>query len=304
MPSPKRHHWWPQLQSGHWCGPDQKIHVVARRGQIFKSTPVNIGVEGQLYTRPTTDGPDTEIERWLSEEIEGPFDRVFSEIFDFSRIRRIPFQGDRRKADTAREVGFVIDGYYKWLALSSDHRRVLARYAAALLVRNPRYILRMEEFHTRENGIASPRTAALDNMLYVFGIYEQAIFDATLSVVLRAGSSEFLFSDAGIVANEPWSKKSIPFDIHLPLTPDFALEAFPLPGMENPRELLVSHANNQGVARLNRIVVGHAQRFVFSRSSPPLAFIEKNFGIPGPCAHGHRIVDGKLEVTYDRSRDR
>lgn len=305
-PQPKRHHWWPQLQSGRWCDHDGKIHVVANRGGVFRTTPINIGVEGHLYTRHSPSGPDQEIERWFSESIEGPFDRAFDQIFDFSRIQRSPHRGNRESGATAKALGFIINDYSEALPISSEQRRLIAHYAASLLVRNPHYLAKVREYHASQAPISAHdlKTAALDNMIHLFQIYADVIVDAAFCLVRRTGSSEFIFSDTGIVADEPWSPSSIPFDIHLPLTPDFSLEIFPLPGVGRPDWIMVGYARNQGVARLNRIVVGHAKRFVFTRSSPPLAFIQKNFGVPAPQAHAHRIVNGQLEVMYDRAKDR
>jgi hypothetical protein len=61
-------------------------------------------------------------------------------------------------------------------------------------------------------------------------------------------------------------------------------------------------ATNVGVARYNRIVLGGARRFVFTRKDPPLDFITKNFGVPAPKNIGYRVTDGRLETHFDPGR--
>jgi hypothetical protein len=114
---------------------------------------------------------------------------------------------------------------------------------------------------------------------------------------------EFIFSDGGITAQEPWSKRTIPFEIYVPLTPKLSLNVLPLPNAYT-KGLWVTRVNTRGVARYNRIMLSEAKRFVFSRSAPPLAFIQKHFGMPAPSPFGSRLVNGRLETIYNPSRDR
>ena len=90
--------------------------------------------------------------------------------------------------------------------------------------------------------------------------------------------------------------------MHAPITPDLALAVLPLPSVEDLDRAAVMECTNQGVARLNRIVLGVAQRFVFSRQAPPSKFIAENFGKPAPKNIGYRVINGRLETKYDPNR--
>jgi hypothetical protein len=65
---------------------------------------------------------------------------------------------------------------------------------------------------------------------------------------------------------------------------------------------MVVDLTKQGVARVNRIILGGAERFVFSRQNPPVTFITKHFGKPAPKNIGYRIVAGRLETFYEPNR--
>ncbi len=71
------------------------------------------------------------------------------------------------------------------------------------------------------------------------------------------------------MGEEPWrTEYGIPFDIHAPLTPDIALQVLPIPSSYDLDTAAILESNNQGTARLNRIILGGAERFVFSRQAP------------------------------------
>lgn len=316
MGEPKRHHWWPELQSRHWAGQDGSIHVVRHDGSFFRAKPENIGVEGQLYTRYLLTGEkDLSIEKWFSSEIESPFRAILDHLGDLPDIRRERFSPDQAKLRTARELGFVVGNWREYVEFDDSLRIGVASYLAALLVRNPRYLQKMREFHATENGAlihaetrnsgfdSSIKTIALNNMLSVYATYRDAIARSEFILIRSGGDKEFLFSDAGIVAKEPWRSGPIPFDIHAPLTPKLAIEVLPVRARQPGRRVYVSTVNAQGVSRMNRISVGHAERFVMSRSAPPIDFIRKNFGKPAPESIGIQYIGGKLETVHDRKRE-
>lgn len=221
---------------------------------------------------------------------------------------REPFQLDQDKSTQGKALGFVVNDYRETIDLPAKHRVALALYLAALVVRSPRYLKKIQEFHaTQGNGKidAAVRTASLNNMLQLFDVYKESIASSTIMFTKREGDSEFLFSDAGITPEEPWRPGPIPFDIFAPLTPDLAVTVLPSPAgdFRHNRRCILGRARPQGVARLNRIIIGGAERFVFSRSFPPVGFIKENFGKPAPKSIGVRWKDGRVEVQHDRSKD-
>jgi hypothetical protein len=222
-----------------------------------------------------------------------------------AHIDREPFVGDAGMAETLRRLGFVVTPYREFVFLRKAQRQALANYLAALLVRSPRYIEKLEQFHARENAgdAARTRQLSLANMLSVYEIYRDAIGRSTLMVLVADGSHEFLYADSGIAAEEPWGRDYLPFTVHAPLTPRLAVEVFPLQGERQRSKCFVGRTTDAGTARMNRITLSTAERFVFSKSFPRSDFIREYFGRPMPKGIGHRWVDGQLETTYDESRD-
>jgi hypothetical protein len=313
LSAPKRHHWWPQFQSGHWTDEGGCITAVRADGSTFRAPPDKLGVEGELYTRYQLAGEkDLTIERWFSSEIEGPFGEALARLATLEGI--VPawkIGRDPAKEQELRELGFKVPKHAEIMRLDAPRRAAIDAYLAALLVRNPRYLRKLVAFHD-DHGTPLPdalprhqaiKTVALDNMLQVFEIYRDQISKSHIALLVAEGDTEFLFGDAGITAHEPWRKGPIPFDIHAPLTPNLALEVLPAP-FADVDGLMVMRLNNRGAARMNRITLGDCERFVFCRGSPPLAFIARNFGRPAPQTVGFRMKEGRLETHYDRSRDR
>ncbi|MBR0756147.1 DUF4238 domain-containing protein [Bradyrhizobium jicamae] len=315
MSGPKRHHWWPQLQSRHWTNSNGTIHAVRSDGTSFTSSPANIGLEGDLYTRyDLTGSKDLTIERWFSVEIEAPFAKTLDYVSTIPSLSRKPFKGDPEKRRTTEHVGFIVRDYTETIALPQEHRSSLSRYIAALIVRNPRYLKRIQDYHSMSgtnllggdlisNGNLV-KTIALDNMLRTFDLYCQVILRSEIFFIKRESPNEFLFSDAGVSPEEPWDAGPVPFDVYAPLTPDLAVAALPAPRISSTNRAILARVNSRGVARFNRIAVGQAERFVFSRTTPPIDFIKKHFGLPPPKSFGHRFVDGRMEIQFDRDRDR
>jgi hypothetical protein len=305
MAKPKRHHWWPLVQSSYWTDADGLVFVTRADGSTFRANPINIGVESELYTRfGERDAKDTAVEEWFANAIDGPAKTLIHYLLDESKYRRKPFQGDPAKARTVRDLGFRTPGYVELVTLPDEIRLAIARYVAALLVRHPDYLAKLVAFHGDDaSSRVEAKNRALANMLYLHQLYTDNIREAVILLTRRDGKAEYLYADGGLVVREPW-RASIPFDIHAPLTPDLALEVLPIP-RPLPRELgtaSVLEATNQGVSRQNRIVLGGAKRFVFSRQQPPIAFIRKFFGVPAPQNIGYRYVNGRLETRYDPSR--
>jgi hypothetical protein len=67
--------------------------------------------------------------------------------------------------------------------------------------------------------------------------------------------------------------------------------------------IAIARTNNNGTGRSNRIALGSARQLVFSRNAVSPHYSANYFGKPAPTPYGYRIVDGKLEVKYDSSRD-
>lgn len=305
MTNPKRHHWWPMVQSRYWTDTDGLIFVSRSDGTYFRTNPLNIGVESELYTRfGDGDTKDTKIEEWFANTIDNPAKIIIEYLLDTSNVRRKPFQGDRTKAETLKSLGFRVRPYVEYLTLTAGMRDAIARYLAALLVRHPTYLAKLMRFHRSKGSNNRDATGpALDNMLHIYNLYAEKIRESILIVTRRAGSSEYLYADGGLKVEEPWRKShGLPFDMHAPITPDFAVAALPLPMGGNLAIAPIFEATNEGVARQNRIILSVANRFVFSRKIPPSTFIANNFGKPAPKNIGFRFVDGRLETRYDPSR--
>lgn len=306
MTQPKRHHWWPQVQSRYWTCDNNLVHVSRQDGTWFRANPNNIGVESELYTRfKEDDSKDTSIEDWFATQIDSPARTMIEYLCDPSNVRRRRFRPDAAKAQLARRVGFRVYDYIEFITLNDEIRQAVARYVSALLVRHPAYLAKLIAFHERiEISKTSVRNRALDNMLYLYNVYEAVVRKSVFILCRRSGASEFIYADGGLVVDEPWRQGTgIPFDIHAPLTPDISLEVLPMPFPEEDLSIAyVSDATNQGVARMNRIVLGSAERFVFTRQTPPLQFISKYFGVSAPENIGYRFIDGRFETKYEPSR--
>lgn len=304
MNKPKRHHWWPLVQSRSWTGDDQLVYVTKKDGTYFRTSPNNIAVESELYTRFPHEGPkDVGIEEWFSKEIDGPASEIIGFLSELSGVRRFTFSGDSEKAGTLRQLGFRIRPYIEAIQMPMGMRRNIARYLAALLVRHPSYLAKLSYFHEKENPGRDSRELALDNMLHMYRVYVDEISTAFFALIRRDCDTEFVYGDGGVIVEEPWRRShGIPFDMHAPITPDLALEVLPTPFDDDLRMMPISDLTNQGVARFNRISVGGAIRFVFSRGEPPANFIKANFGSPAPKNIGFRMVGGRLETKYDPSK--
>lgn len=307
MSQPKRHHWWPQTQSRFWTATDGLVNVARPDGTSFKANPNNIGVESELYTRfASDDSKDTSIEEWFANAIDGPARAMIDYLSDTSKVRRRRFRGDPAQAETCRQLGFIVTDEIKFIVLPDEIRIAIARYISALLVRHPSYLAKLIDFHKNDKAShLDARDSALDNMIYLYDQYERVIRKSVLMITRRNSSSEYLYSDGGLVVEEPWRKRyGIPFDIHAPLTPDIAVQVLPMPFLDDDLSTAsFVDMTNQGVARMNRIALGSAKRFVFSRQSPPMNFICRYFGIPAPKNIGYRIIGGNLETKYDPNRN-
>lgn len=285
MAQPKRHHWWPVVQSKHWIAPDELVTVTKADGSQFRANPINIGVESELYTRfGEDDTKDVSIEEWFAETIDSPAKAMMEHIFDSSNYQKKSAIYDPTRKNEARQLGFLIRDYSETMSLPREIRISIARYIAALLVRNPFYLEKLIRFHANQLlNKKKNKIDALDNMLHLFDIYKEKILHAEIMLIKKECSSEFLWSDGGLIVVEPWQDAlGIPFDIHMPLTPDISIEILPYPGDHSQKPAMVSECNNQGVSRFNKIILSGAKRFVFSRGIPPREFILKNFGINAP----------------------
>jgi hypothetical protein len=87
--------------------------------------------------------------------------------------------------------------------------------------------------------------------------------------------------------------------VHPPLTPDIAVHVLPVPFAADLTKASIMESTNQGIARQNRIILGGAKQFVFSRQTPPSKFIKENFGKSAPKNIDYRIVNGRLETSYE-----
>ncbi len=307
MGKPKRHHWWPMTQSRHWTGKDGNVTVTRADGSSFKTNPVNIGVESELYTRFLEDGTkDTSVEEWFAQVIDTPASTMIEHLLDSSNVTRTRFQGHPEKVRAAKAVGFRVPRYIDRISTPVEIRQSIADYVAALLVRHPRYLARLINFNKESSASDDvTKSLGLDNMLRLYAIYRERIAQSVFIVTKRVGSSEYLYADGGLVVEEPWRRDfGIPFDIHAPITPDIALQILPVPShfASDLTFATVAESTNQGVSRQNRIILGGARRFVFSREEISPTFIAANFGKPAAKNIGIGMTDGRFETLYDPTR--
>jgi len=262
-------------------------------------------VKSELYTRFGEDGgKDTTVEEWFAEAIDSPASKMIEHLLDPPNTYRLPFRGDPQKVQTAKILGFRVNTYVDRVRIPSEIRQAIASYIAALLVRHPKYLAKLKAFHQDDNYHSHEiKGLALDNMLNLYQVYTNQIAKAVFLISRRKGSSEYIYADGGIMVEEPWRTEfGIPFDIHAPLTPNIALQVLPIPSSNDLDTAAIMESNNQGTARLNRIILGGAERFVFSRQAPPLKFIVKNFGKLAPKNIGYSLNNGQLETCFDRRR--
>lgn len=307
MNKSKRHHWWPMAQSRYWTDTDGLVTVTRANGSVFLTNPLNIGVESELYTRFLDDGiKDTRIEEWFAETIDSPATRMINHLLDPSNISRQSFRCDPAKSSMVKKIGFRVNPYVEKIAIPTEIRQAISQYVAALLVRHPRYLARLIAFHEKEVATStSVKNCALDKMLYLYKEYAEVIARSVFLVTRRVGDAEYLYADGGLVVEEPWRTMfNIPFDIHAPLTPDVALQVLPVPLNFNDdlTVAMIGESTNQGVARQNRIILGGATRFVFSRHTIPSKFVVENIGHPAPKNIGYSFVDSQLQTFYDPTR--
>lgn len=313
MNRPKRHHWWPQLHSRFWTNPKGVISVTRKDGSTFAANPQNIAVMSELYTKTDADGnPNVEVEEWFSREIERPFLPVLERIISLPGRTTEPAPNNPEKREMVKRLGFVLRKHVDYIQITDEENRILARYVAALLARTPKYLSKIDDHHQQvfpQNAAFGPfdrdalvTQANLNHMQNTISLYDEVIAQSDLIFIKPDCDREFLYCDTGIVADEPWSDHGVPFDIHVPLTPELSVEVLPAPSKSFVGKFPLALMNSQGVARMNRIVVGNADRFVFSRSAPPIKFIQKNFGIPAPKDIATKVVNGRVEALYDPSR--
>lgn len=292
-------------QSRYWTDSQGFVFVTRANGTTFRTNPLNIGVESELYTRFSDEGKkDTTVEEWFAETIDGPATKIIYHLLDPSNTSRHSFHADPSKAETAKALGFCVNRYIDRVHIPAEIRQAIASYVAALLVRHPSYLAKLTAFH-HDDDISSNeiKNRALDNMLHLYRVYAEKIANAVFLLTRRTDSAEYIYADGGILVEEPWRREyGIPFDIHAPLTPDIAIQVLPVPFSDDMDTAVIMESTNQGVARQNRIILGGAQRFVFSKQEPPVKFITENFGKPAPKNIGYRIINGRFEATYDTTR--
>jgi hypothetical protein len=300
MNRPKRHHWWPQVQSQHWTLSDGLVHVVKADGTSFRAKPINVGVESELYTFIGQDGEKrSDVEEWLAKSIDAPAGNLISYLHDPDNYRTMRRSIHPRQRKAAAQVGVTLDkAGMEILRLPDEVRYSIASYLAAMIVRNPKYIAKMVEYH-RAQKVRDDNTKqiSLINMISVYETYREALLEAILFISRRGGTNEFLFGDCGVAVREPWKNGLMPFDLNAPITPDLMISVLPLPFDDDRRQAFVGTLNNQGISMSNRMVVGSSTRFVYSRQPPPIGFISGNMGIPAMHDVGYRWVDGHFETS-------
>jgi len=127
-----------------------------------------------------------------------------------------------------QELGFIVGDYDERMPLTAPVRTAIANYLAALVVRSPAYLTKLTDWHRANNGPGDLpvdpvtfREFALENLLYLYDVYREATTGGYISLMIADCDREFLFADGGVTAQEPWSKRPMPFDLYAPLTPSW-----------------------------------------------------------------------------------
>lgn len=294
-------------QSRYWVDNSGFVTVTRADGSTFSANPLNIAVESELYTRFLEDGTkDTRIEEWFAQTIDKPATRIIEHLMDPSNVERRSFRSRPDKKCLAQEIGFRVNPYLDWVSIPFDVRQSIAEYVSALLVRHPNYLSKLLAFHkTNLSSDKDAKNCALDNMLELYERYRRQLLKSVFLLTKRVGHAEYIYADGGLSVEEPWRTEfNIPFDIHAPLTPDLALQVLPVPLylQGDLSKAAVGEATTQGIARQNRIILGGARRFVFSRQRVSTKFITENFGRPAPKNIGYSINGGRLEASYNNTK--
>ncbi|MES2832063.1 MAG: hypothetical protein V4695_08735 [Pseudomonadota bacterium] len=294
-------------QSRFWTNNDGYVTVTRADGSLFKTDPLNIGVESELYTRfLEDDSKDTTVEEWFAQTIDGPATKMINYLLDPANVIRKLGPRHRsyalmRLAAMAKEAGYRVHPYMEFISIPDEIRHAIADYVSALLVRHPTYLAKLKKFHVRLTASdKQAKNSALEDMLRMFEIYKEKIAHAPFVLSKTSGSAEYLYADGGLLVDEPWREDSrIPFDIHAPLTPELSLQVLPMPLQfaDDLSTASIGEQTNQGVARSNRIILEGAKRFVFSRQEIPATFIKQNFGKPAPRNTSICIENGELKVS-------
>jgi len=228
----------------------------------------------ELYTRIDANGnPNTEIEEWFSTKIEGPFRPILDQILTLPHLTTEPAPHNAEKKNLVNQLGFITNKSVDFIKLSNNEVHLLSKYIAALLVRTPTYLTKIANYHDtitpaefswgpfcRNDLITQIK---LNQMLQALDAYYEVISKSDFIFIKTKCDKEFLYSDTGIVAQEPWNSGGIPFDIHAPLTPELAVNVLPAPNPVFRNKCPVAYLNSQGVSRMNRIIVGNAENFVW-----------------------------------------
>lgn len=298
---PKRHHWWPQAQSRFWVDANGNVTVTKQDGTAFLAKPINIGVESELYTRFDEDGnKDASLEDWFANAIDAPARALIEHLLDPSNTSRRPFRGKPEAAAFAASVGFRTNPYIDFIHLPRSVHEALAHYVAALVVRHPDY-LRSLAPDPAEAEQAARRNVSLDVMLDLFEKFSKRILHSNSLIMMlrRIEDDQFYFADSGVSTIERWETSPIPFRLQAPITPDVTLSITPLPfGHQFKSQIAIAESTNLAVARANRVIVGAAKRFVFSRGPSDTQFIRRHFGIAPPNDLASRTNAGKFEARW------
>src|SRR5712671_6013267 len=134
MSTPKRHHWWPQLQIKYWADSEARIHMIRPDGSLARLTKEQIAVEGNLYTFTEESGEkNTDIESWFASEIEAPFSPVLDQLVQLQGLRRKGFKPEEKEVRMVREMGIEVFPYLEFVEVTPEHRDAISGYVAALL---------------------------------------------------------------------------------------------------------------------------------------------------------------------------
>jgi hypothetical protein len=283
------------------------VYVIRGDGEFVRLTKDQIAVKGHLYTRVDESGErNTEIETWFADKIESPFSPVLDDLVQLRGLRTRSFKPDEQGLRMIQNIGYEVPPFLEFIEVTPERREIISSYVAALLVRNPRYLERVLKFHQASIGDLSStelKNITLNNMLYVYEIYKAEIRKSDFTLTNRVGEHEFLFSDGGITAQEPWSRGMVPFQLHVPLTPDVSLGVVAGNSELDSSIVKVARVKNKVTSYHNRVVLSDAVRFVYSRGYPPLHFIKRYFGVPAPKVFEYRELNGRTETKFKPHRD-
>jgi hypothetical protein len=291
-PQPKRHHWWPMAHSCHWVNEDGFITTIHKTGPPFLGRPENVGLQGHHNTLRTPAGEiNTDLEKYFEREIDNNVAPVLKAL-DAAPVQIIPgkhilnLETLQREKKHIREQGFRIPKNFNFVQISDGQKRHLARYIASMMVRVPTY---KDELHSprllREMsdslGVEAKDisydldVAHIDLLKRHLDQYSAKLIRFDWLVFEPDTTDELLIGDAPVIVREFCGGDAL---LYFSLTPRRGLMV--VDRWKGPIQggVQIIKVRRKFLNWYNRMVVMNAERAVFCRRPPLIAFVQRHLG--------------------------